>query len=187
MPASVHFARIAEGIDVAPLLAQIDGHPELWDRHRERTVMPDSPHREVSDIWLRYRPQRELTSPQTHGEPHFSEWYPEAGVLSMIRPMAHRLMTLDSVVHLGGILVTRIMPGCQVYPHHDRGTWHAEYHNFKVYVCLRGNEGCVNRFEDDEFVMRPGDAWMFNNQVIHACENRGDTERLSAIFAMRID
>jgi hypothetical protein len=182
---SAHFSRIAKGIDVAPLLGQLDAHPELWDRDRGRTWFPTSPHREASDIWVRFRDPAELTTNHSYLEPHESAWYPAAETLPAIRPMATGLLNATESQFLGGILLTRLLPGRCIHPHHDRGSWHATFYDRKVYVCLRGNEGCVNRFEDDEFVMAPGEAWRFDNQVVHTCENRGKTERLSAIFVMR--
>lgn len=32
------FVKIADGIDVAPVLAELDAQPELWNVHPERTV-----------------------------------------------------------------------------------------------------------------------------------------------------
>jgi hypothetical protein len=48
-------SKIGEGFDVAPLVEQLDAHPELWNEHKQRTQAYGTPHNDVSDIWCRYR------------------------------------------------------------------------------------------------------------------------------------
>jgi hypothetical protein len=83
--------------------------------------------------------------------------------------------------------MTRIPPGKQVYPHHDRGTWHAEYYTTKVYIPLRANAQCVNFCGDDWEVMAPGTVWQFNNLVDHSVVNGGQTERITLICCYRVE
>ena len=49
-----YFHKIAENESVAALLAAIMRQPELWNQNQLRTTFKDSPHHEVSDIWLRF-------------------------------------------------------------------------------------------------------------------------------------
>lgn len=182
-----HFHRLAEGIDVQPLLGQLDQQPELWDQIPFRRTAPNSPHAAMKDIWIRYRPPVELLYPWSFAEPFHSVFYPAWRVLPALKPITFGLMSLVSAVELGGILLTRIPPGGAVMPHDDRGKWHAEWFNLKVYIPLRSNDQCINFCGGDEVVMRAGEAWVFDNLVEHATYNRGDTERITLIVCMRVE
>jgi hypothetical protein len=176
------FIRIASGIDVSAVLTQLDGQPGLWAANPQRL---SGPHRETSDIWVRYRDLAELTGPESFREPHFSVWYPAWRALPALRPIVFGLCATVESVHLGGILVTRMPPGATVYPHDDRGTWHSEWHNMKLWMPLRANDVCVNTCEDESVVMKPGEAWTFSNLKTHSVENRGDSERICLIVCCR--
>lgn len=182
-----HFRRLAEGIDPTEVLAQLAAQPELWDRNPERTrLVPNSPHRETSDIWVRFRDPAELHEPADYGEPHFAVFYPAWHALPALRPIVFAIMALVKAVYLGGILITRIPSGKCVYPHVDTG-WHPEYLNRKVYVVLQANDSCINWCDDERVIMRAGDAWAFNNLVEHGVINQGDHDRISLIITMRAD
>lgn len=183
----MHSECIATGIDTAGVLAELAAHPGLWNQHGQRIKTADSPHRETDDIWVRFRAPDELTQPEHFNEPHLSVFYPAWDALPSLRPILSDLIALIRPVHLGGILITRIPAGCQVYEHHDRGGWHAEYHNFKVFLPLASNDLCVNTFEDETVVMRAGEAHRINNQVPHRVVNAGDTDRITLIPCFRTE
>lgn len=182
-----HFRKIADGIAVAPVLAQLQAHPELWGQHAARTEMPQSPHDETSDIWVRFRDPAQLTDARSFGEPHFAVFYPAWHELPALQPIVFDLMATMRAVYLGGILITRIPAGARVKPHHDRGSWHAEYLNAKVYTVLKANERCINWCVHERVVMRPGEAWQFENLLMHGVINDGDDERLALIVTMRCE
>lgn len=178
--------QICGGIDVAPLVALLDAQPALWDAHPERRVAPGSPHAGMTDIWVRYRAREELTCPQAYNEPHRPVWYPAWKALEPgLRPIVATVVDIERPAELGGILITRIPPGGRIGWHDDRGGWHAEYYDRKVYVPLRANDRCVNYCADERVVMLPGTCWHFNNLLPHAVENGGDTERITLIICMR--
>lgn len=179
-----HFNKLAD-YDVAPVMAQLDARPDLWDARRDRTKAHTF--RQTSDIWVRYRPLAELTEPKKFAEPHFATWYPAWHALPALRPIVFSLMAKTEAVYLGGILITRIPAGGSIEPHHDRGSWHAEYLNTKVYVPLRANERCINRCLDEQIVISPGEAVSFNNLVTHSVHNNGDTERVTLIVCLRCE
>ncbi len=180
-----HFRLISNQIDVAPLVSQIDSHPELWDQHRVRTEIEGGPFWKTSDIWCRYRALAELTSIPRFMEPHFAEWYPCVGVLPDAKKIALDLLSATRAEYLGGVLITRIPAGGRIKPHDDRGSWHAEFCNLKIYVPLKSNERCVNYCGGDSVVMEPGTAWEFNNLVTHSVVNDGDCERWTLIVCLR--
>lgn len=183
-----HFLKVADGIDVRAVNAELDAHPELWDEHPNRTY-EGSPHHGVSDLWLRFRPFRELTRDESYLEPHFAEFYPAWSLLPALKPIVRQLMALEYPdgfpVYLGGMLITRIPPGGSVKPHNDRGSWHAETMNTKVYVGLKSNPDCVNFCEDERITIGVGEAVMFNNLLTHSVENNGETERVTLICCFR--
>lgn len=178
------FAKLAADIPVAGVLAELDTRDDLWSANPQRLI-DQGPHRETDDIWVRYRNLAELTGPDSFREPHLSIWYPAWHALPSLRSITFALSALVGSVHMGGILITRIPPGATVYPHDDRGTWHSEYHNAKVWIPLRANDRCFNHCEDETVVMEPGSAYSFNNLTTHSVENRGDTERIALICCFR--
>ena len=182
----MNFARIASGIDVTQALAELDARPELWGQNRGRLDVPGSPHAASEDIWLRFRPREELTSPAAYGEPHFAAFWPAWYQMPALRPIVFGIMARVQAVYLGGILLTRIPAGASILPHVDRG-WHPEWNNIKCYVILRANARCVNRCGDESVVMAPGEAWLFRNDITHSVENHGDTERIALIVTMRVE
>lgn len=179
---STILAKIADGIDVAPLLAQLDAHPELWNVHRERKT---GPHTAMSDIWVRYFPRDVLTTSEAYRTQHPFVFYPAWDVLTALHPIVGKLAQIEGAHLLGGILITRIPPGCKIGWHHDRGSWHAEHFDRKIYLPLRANDRCVNFVGEEHAVMVPGEAWFFDNLTDHAVENGGDTERITVIVCLR--
>ena len=179
-----HFALIHH-FDVTDAITQLDAHPELWNAHSERTV--DDTFAGTSDIWVRFREKDELREPKDFGQPHFPVFYPAWECLPAIKPIVRQLLADVGAVHLGGILITKIPPGGEIKPHHDRGGWHAEFYNTKVYVPLRTSRRVMNYCEDEAVVMDEGEAWCFNNLVTHSVVNAGDTDRITLIVCMRTE
>lgn len=179
------FTRLMEGIPVDAVIDQLDAHSELWNAHPDR-LAENGPHAGCSDIWVRYKPLAALTGHRDFDEPHFAEFYPAWRALPALRPIVFGLMGMMEATYLGGILITRIPPGQSVKPHADAG-WHATTMNCKIWVPLRANEDCINRCGDDAVVMRPGEAWMFDNAVTHSVENNGQTDRDCLIVTMKVE
>lgn len=181
-----HFTKIADGIDVAPVLAELDAQPGLWNTYPYRR-MGTSPHRETDDMWIRYRDPDAPASADDFLRPHRSVFYPAWYALPSLHPIAYAMQERVGSDDMGGILMTRIPPGGQVYPHHDRGSWHAEHYNTKLWIPLRANPGCINYVEGEPSVWRPGEAWTHDNLLVHSVENHGDTERICLILCFRTD
>lgn len=188
-----HFSLIAKDIDVAPLLAELDAHPELWNERTERSA-GNSPHREAQDIWVRYAAPEALRGADFMMRPHESVWWPAYEKLPSIGPIVLNVFIramgaaeykMTDRNPFGGVLITRIPPGCQVYPHHDRGTWHSEHYDLKVWIPLRANDRCVNNVEGEEMVWKPGEAWSHDNLRVHSVRNEGDSERIVLILCFR--
>lgn len=182
-----HFTLIAKDLDVAPLLAELDANPQLWNERPERR-RGLSPHRQTSDIWVRYASPEAMREPEFLHKPHESVWWPAFKALPSIAGIGEKIVEAlgpETLEPIGGILITRIGPGKQVFPHDDLGTWHAEHYTSKVWVVLRGNDQCVNTVESEEMVWNPGEAWSHDNLLVHSVFNNGPTERIVLILCFR--
>ena len=181
-----HFRLVHQGLDVAPMLAELEAQPELWDEYPERRVAPGSPHREMTDIHVRARARDDLDAPNAYREPHWPVFYPSWRRLPSIQPVVWALMEMTKAVQLGNVLITRIPAGGRIHPHVDPG-WAVNWFAAKFYVVLKGNPDCVNHCLDESVVMQAGEIWSFENRVTHSVENRGETERVSLIVTMRVE
>jgi hypothetical protein len=175
--------RLMTGLDVEPLLKQLAAQPHLWFERPDR-LLGNSPHRETRDIWVRYMDPA-LCAAHDFTTPHTSIWLPGASLIPAVRDL-HAAVTPPGA-DIGGVLITRIPPGKQVYAHHDQGTWHAEWFTHKVWIPLRANDECINRVEHEQAVWRPGEAWTHDNLRVHSVENHGETERIVLICCFRKD
>lgn len=183
---TVHFECLARSLDVQEALAQIKAQPELWGQNPERTAAPSSPHAQSRDIWIRFRARHELVRPEQYSEPHFAEFYPAWHALPALRPLVFGIMAKVEAVYLGGIMLTRLPAGSEILPHVDGG-WHADYMNTKAYVILQANDACVNYCGSESVVMHAGEAWRFDNDVVHSVVNGGDADRIAMILTCRCE
>lgn len=174
---------------VLALRLQLEHHPQLWNRRRERLIAP--PFVDTDDIWIRANDD----GPFRHGErpwsafndPHWPIWYSEEiALLPAVKPIVREVMALVGAEHLGSVLITRIPAGKEVKPHSDFG-WHCQFHNCKVYVPVISNNQCWNITGTERVNMCAGEAWQFENQVTHSVRNHGDTERITLIISMRVE
>jgi hypothetical protein len=179
-----YFRKVHEGLDVAPMLAEIDAQSGIWDRHKERTA--GGPMAGTSDCWLRYWRKDLMRSPSDYLCDHGRmEFYPEWHKLPALHGVAYTLMSLCRGIELGTCLLSRIPPGGTVGMHNDGAAWSARYFRRKFYCILRANPECENVTLDESVVMPPGSIFEFDNLVDHAVFNRGTTERINLIVTLR--
>lgn len=167
------------------IFLQLAANPQLWNQNPERKIGVASPHAEMEDIWLRFRPKHELTEIRHYAEPHIPVWYPAAQILTAAKSLCLDMMASFRCVQLGGVLITKIPPGGEIKPHDDRGRWHPEFFNTKVYVPIQSNPECVNTCENDSVNMQVGEFWTFDNLRTHSVKNNGKTDRITLIISMR--
>lgn len=170
--------------DVAPAMAQLEANPELWNQHRDRLDRYGSPHSDVSDIWVRYNAwaNRERDPVAFFQAPHVSVWYDCIVHLPAVWSLVRRVKRLMNAEQLGGVLITRIPPGGEVKPHIDTG-WHA-HHYRKVAIQLKGNAQQAFCFEGCELRPEAGDAYEFDNGVLHWVTNASQEERITLIACL---
>ena len=178
---------IHQGLDVSPILAQLDAASEMWSQYDDRTTRAETAHGETSDQWLRYFPRETLTGPAAYNQPGQCVFYPAWDRLPALHAVVWGLMASMRSVELGGILLTRLPPGGRILRHSDGEAWHARHFNCKCYVVLKANARCIVECDGDEQVYRPGEIFELNNLLPHSMENGGTTERLTAIICMRVE
>lgn len=179
-----NFLKIAEGINVLPLQMAIVRQPELFGKYKHRSAAYDSPHSEMSDIWVRYNAIENFEkSPANFNDSHESVWYPGYHAIPQIRPIIFGLMAQVEGERLGGVLITKIPPGGKIAPHVDRG-WHAEYYE-KYYIPIQNDQGAVFGFEDGVIEPSLGDVYWFNNSNPHWVENNSSRDRIALIVCIR--
>lgn len=181
---SQSFLKIAEGINVIPLQMALISQPELFGKRTFRSDSYSSPHKQMTDVWVRYNAYENLEKdPSTFNDSHESVWYPEAAAIPQIRPIVNWLMSYVEGERLGGILITKIPAGGGIAPHIDKG-WHAEYYE-KYYIPIQNDDGANFCFEDGVISPKLGDVYWFNNGVTHWVENNSQRDRIALIICIK--
>lgn len=184
-----NFMKVCDGINVGPLNFALKQKTCLWNTRTLRKDNPASPHLAMSDIWIRYNDDTQARNTGDYTgfhDMHYPVWYAAADEIPGLKALALGLMTKMGATHLGGILITKIPAGAKIEPHVD-SNWHADFYNCKLYVPLQANPECFNRCEDEIVVMKAGECWYFNNQVVHEVQNNGDDDRITLIICMRVE
>ena len=181
-----NFQKIAEGVNVGPLLHAVVRQPELWNVNKLRTTHPGTPHTQVDDIWLRFN---DLNAYKKTGDSnrvvdeHESIWYPAADKLPQARQLIFMLMTMTEGERLGRVLITRMKPGTKISAHVDGGE-HAAYYD-RYHVTLQSAPGFQFRAGDESVHMKPGEVWWFDNSKEHELANNSPEDRLTMIVDIR--
>ncbi len=177
--------KIAEGMDVLPLLYEVNRQPHLWDRNDVR-LQKHGPHAQTHDIWLRYKDETENATSgdyQNFGDPHDGVWYPSFYELPSARRLIFALMARVEGERLGGILIYSVPPGKRILPHTDTG-WHVDYFD-KFNICLQSNPQAAFHYEDESFQQRMGDVHRFVNNKPHWVVNDGEEEHIVLTVCIR--
>ena len=177
------FLKIGEGVAVMPLLLALQQKPYLWNQHTLRTAHEHTPHNEVDDIWLRFNALEGDVDRQDVLDQHESINYPALAELPEARQIIFNLMAYVQGERLGRVIITKLEPGKQVYPHVDSGD-HADYYE-RFHVVLASAPGCLFYAGDEVVHMKPGEIWWFQNQAEHSVKNNGATERIHMIVDIR--
>ena len=171
-------------LDVTQALLQLRQHPELWDQFNERTVNPTSPHREVSDIWVRARDRKDLGDDWNEyvGEMYDSVWYPAADALPAVKDLCFSLMTAVRGEKLGIVLITKVPPGGGVKPHTDFGYNAEQFEKYVIQLESHPEQGFY--FAEGGYAADPGEVYWFRNTVEHWVENNSPVDRISLIVSI---
>ena len=178
------FVQLASGVDVVPVMLELNRADRLWDRNPERRLYPGTPHAAMTDITVRYMPEADVTK-ETRRLEHRNVFWPAWHALPSLRPMVFALMTRVQAVELGSILITKLPMGKAIEPHSDKGNWAPEWYNTKCHVTLAGSAQV--RCEDDAQTFATGSVWTFDNLLIHSVECISACDRIVCIVSMRAE
>jgi hypothetical protein len=183
-----HFLKLADGVDIVPLLHALRVRPDLWNQNTLRTTHQLTPHKQVDDIWLRFN---DLTPFLAGGDAasivdeHESICYPAWKDLPQARSIIFDLLRRVEATRLGRVLITRMAPGKIIEPHEDGGS-HAAYYE-RVHVVIQGLPGSLFNCGDETVCMKTGEVWWFDNAVTHSVQNNSADDRIHMIVDYRID
>jgi hypothetical protein len=171
--------------EIEQLRSELTLHSEIWNQIPLRTrTYKHSPHREVDDIWARYNPLRNFDGDwNKFNGPHKAEWYPVVSWIPSVIDLSLELADQVGSKQIGAVLITRVPPGKQVYPHVDGG-WHARYYE-KFIIQIASAPGQSFNFEGESLDARPGECYWFDNAFPHWVLNPTSEERISLIVCVR--
>jgi len=177
-------------VDVANINEFIRNNDYLWNAFKYRTESSMSPHREVDDIWVRYNDIKNYDpqNPLAFHDRHDSVFYIndrkfKEELFKINRAICEKYESAHT--QFGGILITRIPAGKQVYRHNDSHSWHAEYYCDKYLIPLESDDNQSFNYEGQSVITPVGNIFSFNNLVDHWVLNDSDKPRVSLIICMR--
>lgn len=189
---SKYFNKIAAGLDTLDLQIALRRLPGLFGKYNDRCEGV-SPHRDSEDIWVRYNSRdavdacgdQQLNSEHPANGPHRPVWYPAYYQLPQLRPLIFTLMSMVEGEELGTVLLVKLEPGKQVYPHTDGG-WTGGYYE-KYFIPVQVAPGSVFNFPDGSIYPVNGEVYWFNNSVVHNYENHSCEDTIMLIVTIRSD
>jgi mannose-6-phosphate isomerase-like protein (cupin superfamily) len=179
------FHRLGSGVDVSALALELFRQPELWDQNTTRRTYPDTPHGDMTDIWVRFRSPDAVTSLEDHQTEYRCVMWPAWFKLPSLRPIIFAMMTKVGAVELGSILITRLPENGSIKPHSDAGSWAAEFYNMKLHLIVQGK--AVVTCQDEMVVFERGELFTFDNLQVHSVMNHWTEDRIALIVSMRVE
>jgi len=176
-----NFYKLAEKMDIVPLVMALKANPDLWNENTLRTEHPGTAHSEVSDIWLRFN---EVSDESTVTDDKECINYPAIFQLPEAQHFIFWLMARVKGERVGRCLITELAPGRTITPHVDMGA-PAEYYE-RYHVVLSGHKGSVFRAGSEQVTMLTGDVWWFDNQQEHEVINNSAEDRVHLIIDIKV-
>jgi len=173
-------------IDVEPLREALNIHADLFGQYPQRGESKTSPHHEMKDIWIRFndiKPYLDSGDFSDFSGEHDSSWYDSVKKLPEVLEPIFKIMTAVQGERLGGVLITRLLPGGEIKPHKDSG-WHAAYYE-KYYVAITNKKGSTFCFHDGVIEAQEGEVYWFSNSNYHWVKNETDSERIAMIVCIK--
>jgi Aspartyl/Asparaginyl beta-hydroxylase len=191
-----NFVRIASGINPIGLLHELARQPELWGANNVRTFHPESAHKLIEDIVLRYNkfePGDDFIEKvcASIDVVDYLAWHKLPAAQEIVMALAASV----KCVHLGRVMITRLVPGSAIPAHSDRiepaelefplaprpAVYYERYH-----VPLASEPGNVFVCGEEDVYMAPGEIWWFNNQLVHEVINNSPSDRIHLIIDCRV-
>lgn len=178
-----NFLKLADNVDVLPIMIELQRNSDLWNENTLRTQHPGTAHSEVSDIWVWFNelPKEELKNTVINDREVIS--YRAWKELPSIRPLICALMNQVQAVRLGRVIITNLPPGKEITPHVDGGAPAEYFQRYQIALqCLPGNKFIIG---DEEVQFKTGEVWQINNRDIHSVVNNSADDRIVIIVDLR--
>ena len=170
------FCRVLQGVEVTHLLDALEHHPDLWNQNDLRTTFENSPHAQVSDIWLRFNEKSEKVIDDCEAID-----YPAYAAMPAFRKTVMAVFAYVGGERLGRVMITRLPPGGRITPHADQGAPAIYYQRFHLALQGAGTFRCL----DETVRMESGELWWVDNSVEHEVINDSEVDRLHLIIDAR--
>ncbi len=188
-----NFHLIANGIDVSQAVTQLKVNHTLWNQNTLRTQAEGSPHREVSDIWMRMNDLskcRQADTDPVYVDHRESINYPAWNLLPAVRKLVVNLMAFVEGERMGRVMISRMEPGTKIGEHADIGPdltkWYDnEPYYSRFHIVLQGLPGSVFQCDGEEVNMRTGEIWWFRNDLPHSVHNNSADDRLHVVIDIK--
>lgn len=176
-----HFLKIAENVDVIPVLNALQSRPDLWNQNDLRTKHPGTAHSQVDDIWIWFN---DVSTPEAVIDDKEVVPYEAWHQLPQVQPIVFDLMRRVGGVRLGRVIITRLSPGKRITPHEDQGAPASYYTRYQV--ALQSLPGALFHCGGETVNFRSGEVWMIDNQATHSVENNSADDRIVMIVDVRL-
>lgn len=184
-----NFLKIAQGVDVMPLMIALHRRPDLWHEDTYMRDYPQGPFGETDSILLRF-PVKSVKETEAEVADHFSKYdqhecidYPAYASLPEARPLIMNLMNYVGGTRLGRCVINRVVSGGRIFPHADTPA-HAEYWD-RHHIVLQAAPGVTFRCEDEQVMMMPGEIWWFQNAKEHEVINNSGMDRIHLVVDIK--
>ena len=175
---STNFVRIAEGLNVEPLLKLLDAKPELWKEIQHSQYFTGSPHKDTESIYVRGPLKMTVYYVlwDTGSYDYPSMEYLKEALVPLMQPVLKKLNVKD----MGRLLIVNLKPSGHVKKHNDQGAYADHYARF--HLVLKTNQWCSQTCGEQKQKFEAGEVWWFNHKKDHTADNVGTTDRVHIIF-----
>lgn len=177
-----HFVKIAEGIDVVPLLNELASNDDLWNENGLRTTYPGTPHSETDDIWVWFN--RIPTNPAEVVNDvdviPYRAWRDLPSIRAIVLGLMHRV----GGVRVGRVIISRLAPGKTIAAHVDQGApadFYTRYH-----LALQSYPGALNYSGEEVISYAMGEFWRFDNRAPHSIINNSADDRIVVVMDFQL-
>lgn len=182
-----NFYRLAQGVDVQPLMHAVARQPWLWNQNTFRTKFPNTPHGEVDDIWLRFSDASKCDTTSTVIGDDNPVWHSAAAALPQAKQIGLNVMRAVDGYALDRTLITRLVPGGRIMPHADKdGAYVDDLSRSRYHVVLQGLPGSSYTCGDETVDMLTGEVWWFNPHLVHSIFNGSNDDRVHLLLDVRV-
>lgn len=178
-----NFLKLADGIDVLPILMQIQRQPQLWKADTYLRDYPQGPFGDTETIFIRFPPVSVTELERSQKDQHECVWMDGYTHLPAARGMIFGLMGRVEGERVGRVMINKLRPGGRVYPHADSPA-HADYWE-RFHFVIQSGAGCNFRAGDETIHMRTGELWWFQNKEEHEVVNNSADDRIHMIVDVR--